>query len=124
MPLSVVTEVGGTAPMELSVVNSGEELSISVEKVEVLEVWWYSQPYWPSSQTLALEEAVVTAPELSVVNSGEELSISVEKVEVLEVLWYSHPYWPSSQMLTVVDEAVVPGPAELSVVNSGEELST
>lgn len=86
VPLSVVREVGGIGPMKLSVVNSGEELSISVEKVEVLEVLWYSHPYWPSSQTLAVEEAVVTVLELSVVSSGEELATSVEKVEVLEVL--------------------------------------
>ena len=66
-----------TALTELSVVNSGDELSISVEKIEVLEVWWYLQPYWPSSQTLTVVEELVVPglAELSVVNSGEELSI-------------------------------------------------
>lgn len=36
--VSLVPELGGTGPMELSVVNLGEELSISVEKVEVPDV--------------------------------------------------------------------------------------
>ena len=135
---------------ELSVVNSGDELSISVEKleVEVPERDQDSQPYWPSSQTpqkdgeadsvevpLVVSEPVVTGPtELSVVNSGDELSISVEKAEVewLEPAADWQPYWPSSQTLEDGPAAldvppvawlVVPGPAELSVVNSGDELS-
>lgn len=80
---------------------------------------WYSQPYCPSSQTLAVVEELVVPgfAELSVVNSGEELSIWVEKleVEVLELDQPPQPYCPSSQL----DD----GAAELSVVNSGDELS-
>lgn len=62
-----------TALTELSVVNSGDELSISVEKldVEVLERDQDPHPYSPSSQ---LEEGTA---ELSVVNSGDELSMVV-----------------------------------------------
>ena len=60
----VVSEPVVTGPTELSVVNSGDELSISVEKAEVewLEPAADWQPYWPSSQTLEDGPAALDVP--------------------------------------------------------------